>query len=255
MNFGNQVEWNNRILITGQSGTGKSWFRDWIINYYIKCNKRRYYIIVDDRLSNAERLYKKSFKIQEIENLKYVNKLRNFIRYHEKVYFIINMDRERTNEFLEKLINILYTLKDILFVTDESHLFYKRYKEPDGIEKLLRNGRKDGIDQIYVTQRLVDISPDIVDLCNRKISFRITGKNSVERIAEFYDKFDGNFNNLDDSLIDNEISKKDKKIAKKLINKFNKPEYFVSNLSNRFYLYAKEESGKQEISSTNDISI
>ena len=42
------VEWNNRILIAGVSGTGKSWLGIYILSQYILQNKRKYFVFLSD---------------------------------------------------------------------------------------------------------------------------------------------------------------------------------------------------------------
>ena len=106
MNFKRQLEWNNRIFITGTSRTGKSWFRDWIILKYIKENKRKYYIVIDDRLNNLEKLYNNGFYIQNI-NRDHINQNYNyykFIKYHQKIAFIPG---DLNGEEVKNLINRL----------------------------------------------------------------------------------------------------------------------------------------------------
>lgn len=250
-----QLEWNNRIGIIGTSRTGKSWLLKYIINQYIKNNKRRYYILIDDKLSNVVELYEKGFYVQEInkDNINGNFNLEKFIKYHEKVVFLVNgfVEQKEIHSFLNKLAAVVYTLKDSLFVIDEAHQFLPQGKyEPVNIKKLQRGGAKDGIDFIISTHRITDVSPDIVSLLNVIISFRVNEPNSVERSAEYFDQF---YNPENKDLIDPDLDQQTKNRFKELLKSRN-PEYIIRNLRNREFLYADLPEGIQEITSSNLLS-
>ena len=250
-----QLEWNNRIGIIGTSRTGKSWLLKYIINQYIKNNKRRYYILIDDKLSNVVELYEKGFYVQEInkDNINGNFNLEKFIKYHEKVVFLINgfVNQSEIHEFLNKLAFVVYHLKDALFCIDEAHQFLKTGKyEPENIVKLERGGAKDGIDFIISTHRLTDVSPDVVSLLNVIISFRVNEVNTVDRLANFFDQF---YNPENNDLIDPDLDQQTQSRFKELL-KSRSPEYILKNLRNREFLYADLPEGIQEITSSNLLS-
>lgn len=250
-----QLEWNNRIGIIGTSRTGKSWLMKWIIKQYIKNNKRRYYILVDDKLSNVIELKDKGFFIQQLnkENIEGNFDLRKFIKYHERVAFVINgfVDQEQIHAFLNDLAYTVYYLKDSLFCIDEAHGFLPSGKyEPVNVKKLERGGAKDGVDFIISTHRLTDVSPDIVSLLNVIISFRVNEVNTVDRLAEFFDQF---YNPENNDLIDPDLDQQSKKRIEDML-KTRSPEFILKKLKNREFLYADLPEGEQEITSSNLLS-
>jgi len=227
----------------------------YIINQYIENNKRRYYIVVDDKLSNVVELYENGFHVEEItkEKIEGNFSLKKFIKYHEKVVFLINgfFDQKEIYNFLNKLAFTVYHLKDALFCIDEAHAFLPSSKyEPENIKKLERGGAKDGIDFIVSTHRLTDISPDVVALLNVIISFQNTEINTVERLAEFFDKF---YNTQNFNLIDPDLDQSTKKRFKDML-KSNNPEHIIRNLKKREFLYADLPEGIQQITSSNLLS-
>jgi len=250
-----QLEWNNRIGIIGTSRTGKSWLMKYIINQYIKYDKRRYYIVVDDKLSNVVELYNNGFHVEEITADK-INKnfdLKKFIKYHEKVVFLINgfFDQKEIYKFLNKLAFTVYHLKDSLFCIDEAHSFLPPGKyEPENIKKLERGGAKDGIDFIISTHRLTDVSPDVIALLNVIISFQNNEVNTVERLAEFFDQF---YNPENNDLIDSDLDQSTKNRFKDLL-KTRSPEHIIKNLKKREFVYADLPEGIQELTSSNLLS-
>ena len=217
--------------------------------------KKRYYILVDDKLSNVIELKEEGFYIQEItkENINADFDLEKFIKYHEKVVFLINgfVDQSEIHKFLDKLAYTVYQLKDALFCIDEAHQFLKTGKyEPENIVKLERGGAKDGIDFIISTHRLTDVSPDVVSLLNVIISFRVNEVNTVDRLAEFFDQF---YNPENNDLIDPDLDQATKSRFKDMLKSHN-PEYILKNLKNREFLYADLPEGIQEITSSNLLS-
>jgi DNA helicase HerA-like ATPase len=250
-----QLEWNNRIGIIGTSRTGKSWLLKYIIKQYIKMNKRRYYILIDDKMSNVIELEKQGFYIQEInkDNIDDKYSLKKFIKHHEKVVFLINgfIDQAEIHKFLNRLAFVVYHLKDALFCIDEAHAFLPSGKyEPKNIVKLERGGAKDGIDFIISTHRITDVSPDVVSLLNVIISFRVNEPNTRERLAEFFDQFSNPDNN---ELIDQDLDRQTKKRFKEMLQLKN-PEFILPKLKNREFLYADLPEGIQQITSSNLLS-
>lgn len=250
-----QLEWNNRIGVFGTSGTGKSWLMKWIIKQYIKHNKRRYYVIIDDNIRNVKEYQELNFKLQAV-NRSMINQeynFKSFIKYHEKVCFIFDdLLQEEIKEFLNKIGYALYSLTDSLLAVDESHYFLTPGKnEPSEILRYERGGRKQGSDFILSTHRTTDISPDFINLLNVKISFRVNEINTIERLSMFYDQFNNVSNN---DLIDPELTLSQKKQAKKII-KCNSPSMILKNLPNRFFLYSDSENGIQEISTSNILNM
>lgn len=256
MFFGNQIEWNNRFSITGMSRTGKSWLRDWITKRYIEKNKRGYYVVIDSQLINAENLYKKeNFKIQEInKKMKNISKtaIKNFIIEYKKVYFVIEeLSLKECQSFINKVCQVIKKLKDTLLEFDEPYNFFDVNNCPSELITVYRSGAKHGIDLISSSQRLIDVPPTLVSQANIYIAFRNTEPNTLNRLKKYYSEF--NKPNL--KLIDSELKSKDKKKAKKIIKKYNKPSEILRNLPNRFFLYSDVERGIQEISSTNILTI
>jgi DNA helicase HerA-like ATPase len=248
------MEWNNRIGVFGTAGTGKSWFTKWIVKQYLKLKKRRYNVIFDDNIRNIKEYEKMGFHIQEVDqqtinlNIDYTS----FIQYHEKIVFLFNdLLPEETPIILNAVADSLYKLSDSLLVIDEAHYFLQRGKHiPKSVIRYARGGRKQGSDILISTHRTTDIDPDIINLLNCIISFRVNEINTLQRISKFFDQF----NNTDHDLIDQELNLKQTNQAEQII-KINDPEQILKKLPNRYFLYSDLKNGIQEISSSNILSI
>lgn len=251
-----EAEYNNRILILGTSTTGKSWLRDWIISQYIKHKKRRYYVVIDDRKNNAEMLYKKyDFHIEEI-NRSMINKRYNFeqfIRDKERVYILPqDLNNAEVKKLLNRLSLAVWNLTNTLLVIDEAYQFLKRGKyEVEEVERISRGGRKDYIDLMICTHKITDIPTDLLNLFNIYISFRTTEKNNLDKIKQYYDQF----YNQSNKLIDNRLNDSLKKEIKSIISNSDRPRDIIKKLPNRFFMYSDTEQGKQEITSSEILSL
>jgi nucleoside-triphosphatase THEP1 len=246
------LETNIRLCLTGQSGTGKSKLLQWIITQYIKNEKRRYYVVIDDRESNVKYLEKEhGFYIQDIndnmvQNLDNIN-FKNFIKHHEKVCLIPTyLEQEDITKIIDEISISAYKLTDILLCIDEAHSFLKRGKYfSNNFSKVVRGGRKDGICSIISTHRITDIDPDYLALFNLFVSLRNTEENTLKKLNNYYNKFDF-------SMIDSNLKTKHKKEIREIITNNPKPIDLISKLPNRFFAYADREKGIQEITRSED---
>ena len=249
------MEWNNRFGIFGTSGTGKSWLIKYIVKQYLKYNKRRYYVIIDENIRNIQEYEEMGFHIEEINRdiFNHNFSVIDFLRYHEKVVFLINdLLPAEIPDFLNPVADSLYSLGDSLFVIDEAHYFIQRGKNnPESVIRYERGGRKQGSDFIVGSHRTTDLNPDVVNLLNCVISFRVNEVNTIERLSRYYDQFNNVKNN---DLIDPEMNKSQKNKAKKIL-KENDPRLILKKLPNRYFLYSDDKNGIQEISTSNILNI
>ena len=249
-----QMEWNNRIGVFGTAGTGKSWYTKWIVKQYLKLKKRRYYVIFDDNIRNIKEYEKMGFHIQEVDQ-EVINMDINFIsyiKYYEKVVFLFNdLLPEEVPSILNPVADSLYQLSDSLLVIDEAHYFLQRGSNiPKQVIRYERGGRKQGSDFLVSTHRTTDLDPDIINLLNCIVSFRVNEINTIQRLSKYYDQF----NSYSKDLIDNELNLQQKNKAEQII-KLQDPEEILKNMPDRYFLYSDVKNGIQEISCSNILSI
>lgn len=182
---------NRLYLILGKSGSGKSIYSRYIIDKYIKTNKKKYIVMIDENNSHyTEYLKDKGFFYQEYSKA-HTNKVYNFKKFIEKkkrVFFEVNqLTDPEIMDFIDQISHVIMSLKNSLFVIDEGHLFFPRVGGSVELSRLYRAGRKRGIDIIMITQMVVDLNIVAIKQSNVLNSFQLTEKNELERIGKYFD--------------------------------------------------------------------
>ncbi len=89
----------------------------------------------------------------------FVSKIRAGYRY---VYISIqDLTPDEARTWIDSLIGPLEKIGNLALVVDEAHQFCRHDHIPESLVRLPRWARSIGIDVFFVTQRLVDLSPDI----------------------------------------------------------------------------------------------
>lgn len=196
------IEWNNRWLIAGVSGTGKSWFSLWLISQYVRLRKRSFYVFLSDNARDynkanhtpAIRPAANGFKLVTYtnEHAKRAWDWEKVLRKHRRLYIeTANLLEDEMKTLVNSLSRAFWRLGSGLFAVDEAWQFLSHKNPPLEFERLSRGGRKMGVDVMVITQRVVDIHPRILNSLNLIVSFRLTEKNDVERVARYFEPVKG----------------------------------------------------------------
>lgn len=226
------IEWNNRWLIAGASGRGKTWFALWVISQYVTMNKRSYYVFLSD---NA-RDYNKSnhpmpirpvnlgFKLvhYDSEHAKRAWNWERILQKHRRLYIETgDLLSEEMVLLVNRLSRAFWQLGAGLFAIDEAWQFLPHTNPPSEFERLIRGGRKRGIDTMVISQRVVDIHPRILNSLNLIVTFGLAEKNDVDRISRYFAPVRGR-----------------------------DPRQVIPNLRQGQYLIRAVETGEQELNTT-----
>jgi len=182
---------NNRIwLIVGKSGCGKSWFGRYILTQYLQNQAIKYAVVIDNSSDHFYGgLQTQGFFLQEygeVEAQRSYN-WENFIKANKKVLLeITNLKQDEITRLMDDISKALYNLGDSLILVDEAHIFFPYHHHSIEFERLLRGGRKKGIDVIMITQTLVDLNLIALRLANILILFQITEANELERARQYF---------------------------------------------------------------------
>jgi KaiC/GvpD/RAD55 family RecA-like ATPase len=196
------IEWNNRWLIAGVSGTGKTWLALWIISQYVRLRKRSFYVFLTDNARDynktnhtpAIRPAANGFQLVTYTN-EHATRAWNWekvLRKHNRLYIeTANLLEDEMKVLVNSLSKAFWRLGSGLFAVDEAWQFLSHTNPPLEFERLSRGGRKVGVDVMAITQRVVDIHPRILNSLNVIVSFRLTEKNDVERVSRYFEPVKG----------------------------------------------------------------
>lgn len=154
------------ILIFGRTGSGKSF----LVKRMLKKLER---VIIIDAMSEYE------------SDLIFYNSL-DLIDYLVNVKpktFKIVCRFENDNDF-ETLFQIVWYLKNIYLVVEESELYISPYQKQSNFLKLVRYGRHRNISIIAVARRVVELSNDVKANASEIISFKQILSKDIKYLQE-----------------------------------------------------------------------
>lgn len=226
------IEWNNRWLIAGASGRGKTWFALWVISQYARLNKRSYYVFLSDNARDynksnhhpAIRPVNNGFRLVQFDS-QHARKPWNWQRIlqkHRRLYIETgNLLVEEMVLLVNQLSKAFWNLGAGLFAIDEAWQFLPHTNPPLEFERLIRGGRKRGVDTMVISHRVVDIHPRILNSLNVIVAFGLAEKNDVDRISRYFSPIRGR-----------------------------DPKQVIPNLKQGEYLIKVVETGEQEMNTT-----
>ena len=95
--------------------------------------------------------------------------------------FRLSLRSEDTDDLLD-LLGLAWDMPGILLTVEEATLFCGPTTLPPEISRLLRYGRHRAIDQLYVTQRIAEISRTMTALADHVITFRQTEPGDLDHL-------------------------------------------------------------------------
>lgn len=196
------IEWNNRWLIAGASGRGKTWFALWAIAQYVKMNKRSFFVFLSDNARDYNkanhpptiRPANNGFKLVQYDSqhARQPWNWQRILQKHRRLYIETgNLLSEEMVSLVNQLSKAFWNLGAGLFAIDEAWQFLPHTNPPLEFERLIRGGRKAGVDTMVISQRVVDIHPRILNSLNLIVSFGLVEKNDVDRISRYFDPIRG----------------------------------------------------------------
>jgi len=168
------------ITITGMTGSGKSYFARHMIAQSIK----PIYALADNihDLEELEKVTGRELNLVRVGKNTVVKEIPpNTALVFENVIY------SEIEETIDYICAYLYEQGNSIFYVDEAHIFFPNRnigKSPRELERLLRGGRKKGIDVIMVTQRPQDLNLVAISQSHFLIAFKSAERNTIKVIAE-----------------------------------------------------------------------
>ena len=179
---------NVRLVLTGQSGTGKSTMLRWMLATVMHLRRRSTVLLLDHKSDHWPFLKAWGFSRLELGpeqarrpiNWAAVQKQYPFLFVHADG--LLESERVKLADTLGW--NHLHTPASLLIVEECSYYYPAVGKRPEGLERLANAGRASGSDLWLVCQRLQDVHPKGLSAANYIISFRLREPNSRRKAGE-----------------------------------------------------------------------
>lgn len=168
------------IVITGMTGSGKSYFARNLIAKSIK----PIFAIADNLhdLDELEKVTDREMNLIRIGKNTIIKEIPD-----NTAMMFENVIYEEIEETIDYICSFLFDKGNSIFYVDEAHLFFPNRnlgKSPRELERLLRGGRKRGVDVIMVTQRPQDLNLVAISQAHFLVAFKSAERNTIKGIAE-----------------------------------------------------------------------
>lgn len=176
-------------LIMGKTGTGKSYFACHLVDALRgKKSDMRKVIVVSDQEQDIELLDSISgferFYVVDVtaDNYNKIDFARLLDREDAIGFVVFNVLESEQVEFFNDLCKVIFAHGNCVLWIDEAHIFFPQWGYPIELERLVRGGRKRGVDVVLVTQQVIDLRKTALKQAHVGIFFRITEENELKKL-------------------------------------------------------------------------
>jgi ABC-type dipeptide/oligopeptide/nickel transport system ATPase component len=170
-------------VIVGKSGSGKTYLAKYVIKQMIPY--KRVIIISNRNEYDIPALYEAEITRSTKGRIDYANLVMKksplFLSY-------LLTDQDVTAE-LDRLSEALMQVGNTALFIDEAHLFFPRWRASEGLNILVKAGRKEGIDTVFITQMPVDLNPAALKQKSYIVSFQVTEPSEIERLRVGFEDY------------------------------------------------------------------
>lgn len=176
---------NRRWLIVGITGSGKTYFTIYLIKKYVALKQRKYIVVVDS--TDALKKDLPWLKHCEVKPSDYSTIDFEAIIINSKavLFEVSGLLPEQDVLFMDALCSSVMNVGNTLLVVDEAHRYLPRDKPSDQFLILLREGRKQYVDSIMVTQFPVDLNLIARRQANSLVAFKLLDDTDTAKVAYY----------------------------------------------------------------------
>lgn len=176
---------NRRWLIVGITGSGKTYFTIYLIKKYVALKQRKHIVVVDstDALKKDLPWLKHcEVKPRDFSTINFEGGIRKF---QYLLFEVSGLLPEQDVLFMDALCSSLMRVGNTLLVVDEAHRYLPRDNPSDQFLILLREGRKEFVDTIMVTQFPVDLNLIARRQANSLVAFKLLDDTDTKKVAYY----------------------------------------------------------------------
>lgn len=181
---------NERFLVVGQSGTGKTWLAQYIADQYYQNHDAKIITISAHKNDLAEQgdfSYLQHMKILNIreEQLAQGISIKKAVIDQPYLHINVELTDEEIQEELNDIHKAIFSLSGpVVVVIDEAHTTFSKHYAPNGLIRCITQGRSEGVVPIVVLQDITGCNKVAVSQSNHLFAFRITDTNDLNRLEK-----------------------------------------------------------------------
>jgi len=177
-----------RMLIFGQTQTGKTYYAHSLVSDYIRGNKHDRYVITDKHTDQYQKnLSDMGFSKVTLDKFKpdHINWYKLLQKEPRLFIHLSDMSNEQLISHMTDLANDISLLGNTFLVLDEAWEVWGVNKNLPDMESLVRAGEKTGIGWIFLTQQPIDVGMTLRQQADIFTTFRISEGRHLNKIYDY----------------------------------------------------------------------
>lgn len=209
-----EVEQNQRVIVLGPPGSGKTNLALSLLLLYLKRDLRDIYVTIHERPQHYDRVLKRFGFVKTVLNQKRWEGilaqaeqleqaprevLARIISQHRRICFSVESISHRDQDLA--VSEIAYAVLDLgsaVLLLDEGYKFVPSNRKQDhGVFNLINGGRAEGCDLIIVTPFRGDTTPLAIEGATCVVSFKQVSPHELEKIGQWFGERAGELKELE----------------------------------------------------------
>lgn len=179
---------NDIVLISGKSGSGKSYFAGWMAS---KFKERGKALVIWDKKNEYRGIATSLLVLNQdtftkARHAKHVF-FRRLIERHPSVRVVPQgLTLDEMLEAFDHLAHAVYERGQTVLLVEEAHIVAPQGQTPRYAQVLVTDARTHANDLIMVTQRVQNLDTTMASQANIRVTFKMTDPNDLKRISTFF---------------------------------------------------------------------
>lgn len=177
---------NIGCLITGKSGTGKSWYQGWLVEVV-----RKRLVILDPKDEHVglakQRILVDRRAFEAMAAMGHHVAWKRILQRHHSIRIRTDgLDLDEQLRMVDGLAQAIHELGDTCLAADEYHRYAPNGRVPRWVQILHTDARTHGIDWVVATQRPALLDTTTASQANRRVTFRMDDPNDLKRTGPYF---------------------------------------------------------------------
>lgn len=179
---------NDIVLVSGKSGSGKSYFAGWLAS---KFKERGKALVIWDKKNEYRGLASSLLVLNQAAFAKVRQAKHEFflrlLAAHPSVLIVPQgLTLDEMLEAFDDLAHAVFERGQTVLLVEEAHVVAPQGQTPRYAQILVTDARTNVNDLIMVTQRVQNLDTTMASQANIRVAFKMTDPNDLKRIATFF---------------------------------------------------------------------